>query len=168
MRRLYALGLGALGSLAVVWATITSMSSAREFEIAFGVVEFSEEQGPVVRETREIPLRLRSGGFLHGVQVTPADKTAPYEIQFVHRLPAPPAGLTGRLREAEVEGRVIRGEPRVIVGEEVFPLGFDRGDPHGEYGLSVIIDGETKAEILYSVIVSDDSLERDDAGQMRR
>jgi hypothetical protein len=146
--------LGCLGNIAFVLISLGPASCAADFEITFGVIGSAGSDDVAVLETTEIPLRYRSDGYLYGVKIAPTEEESSYEVRFVHKLPAAPESLTGRLADDDTTsgGRIIEGSPHAAKGATIFPFGFDKGDPSGDYQLKVVINDKIEAVIDYSVV----------------
>ncbi len=134
----------------------SSDAVADGYKVQFGL--FSSEADPEtgaitvnVQETLDIPQVIREDGFLFGVKIVPPNED-PFEVRLIHELPLDPKAITGGSTESTA-GRIIEGKPHQIMGVEVFPFSFDPGDPVGEYGLRVLVNGVLSRSIRYRVFV---------------
>lgn len=120
------------------------------FKIRFGtVVNDGSNHYTISEETTTIPMKF--GDSTYGFEVIPPDEGV-HTLQFISHFPYAPKIISGNVYESGVPSTTMPSQKFEMQGEFVEDLGFDPGDPVGDYSIDILIDGKLVRTIKYTVV----------------
>ncbi len=132
----------------------TTPAENNTYVVRFGIIECDKAGNcALAKETSEIPFKLRDTGFRFGCEISPPDNE-PYTCKYIIHVPAPPAVITGGLKEANGEkpSNLIKSHLKHIGGGKYTdPMWFDVGDPKGNCVIDIFVNDKLLKSIKFTV-----------------
>lgn len=136
--------------VAAISAPVFGVEQEKSFDLRFGILSEPKPRKYLMKEeTTKIPRYFIPTGFRFGYLIREKN-LKPFRLETITYPPSPPKTL-GDAYTGQDPSEGLRATPRELNGHGASGMGFDPGDPTGEWKIEFYIDGKLYRTVEFTV-----------------